>query len=259
MACGICGLRWRGLLWAGCLAAAGQCGSRRRRLLFALAGLTAETARGARRCQAEQENAQGFAEEPVDGLGELLLDFAAERGEPTFEADDGVEHGVEREGWVEVAAQRAVGDALTDEPGEEVEVAQAAAGLDGEEFFDRPVAGVERVKLSHEAGILGVAGEFFGEEIEERGDAVERASGAVHALLDEAMVVGEEFADEGGDDLVLVGEVLVERGGLQAAGGGDLGDGDAVDAVGVKERAGGVEDASALTLAVSAVGGDGIG
>ena len=218
-----------------------------------------EAARGARRGQAEEQDAQGFAEEPVDGLAELLFDFAAEGSETAFEADDGVEHGVKREGGVKIGAQGAVGDALADEPGEKVEAAQAVARLYGEQLFDGPVAGVESVELGHEAGVARVAGEVFGEEIKECGDAGQRVGGLIHALLDEEVVVGEDFADERGDDLVLAREVLVESGGLKAAGRGDFGHGDAVDAAGIEERASGVEDALALALAVGAVGRGGSG
>ena len=81
--------------------------------------------------QSQQEYANGFAEQAVDGLSVFQLDFASQRSEPALRPDDRVDHGVHREIRIEIGTERAVGNALADQFGETLETAADESAIPG--------------------------------------------------------------------------------------------------------------------------------
>ena len=210
--------------------------------------------------QAKEEDADGFAEEAVDGLPVLQLDLCAEGGEASLRANDGIHDGMQSEVGVEVGAERAVCDAFSNEGTEDLKALVVKLSLQDQEAFHGPVAGVHGIELGHEADPGGVCGELIGHEVEEAGDFAKARGCVVDELFRVKRGIFHGFAEEGPDDVVLVGEVLVDGGGAELAGGDELGHGGAVDALLVEEVCGGCEDSGPLAVAVGAVGaGFGLG
>src|SRR4051812_40897519 len=92
---------------------------------------------------AQQQHTNGFAEQAIDWLTVLQLDFAAERSKPTLRTYHSVHYGLHCEIGIKIGAKRAVCDALANQFAEESKRMRTELRFQLQQPFRRPATRVQ--------------------------------------------------------------------------------------------------------------------